>query len=116
MNFALVYIVNRFFHRLLEFFHHWYIDGSRNLGHRFLNFFEQLDQTFALKVTLKYFFHPLYGDYSIVGRILGFVFRSGRIALALVVYGILIPIFGAVYLLWLALPILIFFNAFINFS
>jgi hypothetical protein len=77
--------------------------------HRFVSFFENLDQTFALRVTLRYFWKPLYGDYTIVGRILGFFFRSGRIMLAVVIYIICAVFMLAIYLAWLALPFAILF-------
>ena len=86
MNFALVYIINRFFYRVFDFFHHWYVRASRTIAHTFISFLEWLDETFALKITLQHFFEPLYKDYSILGRILGVIFRTGRIILATLVY------------------------------
>mgnify|MGYP001598281159 CR=1 FL=1 len=104
MNFALTHLIQRFFYRILDFFHHWYHDAVRVFNHFVLSCYERLDQTFALRITLKYFFKPLYKDYTIVGRILGVIFRSGRIFLGLIVYGFFGLVFLGFYLLWLALP------------
>lgn len=112
MNFSLVYLGNRFFYRLFDFFHHWYIDGSKVFFHHFISFLERLDRRFAVKVTLRYFFQPLYKDYSIVGRILGVIFRSGRIIIGTVAYLFIAVIFLAIYLLWLLAPVIIIFYVF----
>jgi len=107
MSFAPLYLVNRFFFRIADFFHHWYIDGSRNILQRCVALFGRMDQTFAVRITLRYFWKPLYGDYTIMGHILGFFFRCGRVLIGGLVYifsGILM--LGA-YLAWLALPFLI---------
>jgi hypothetical protein len=107
MDFALVFVVRRFLYRIEDFFHHWYVHGIRRIAHGFIEYLSQLDQTFALKVTIRYFFQPLYKDYSIVGRILGIVFRSGRILIGGVLYGVVGVIFLAVVVLWAAIPIVV---------
>ena len=112
MDFALTYLVRRFFYRVIDFFHHWYADASKYLFHRFFLFLEGLDQTFALRITLKHFFQPLYKDYTGVGRILGIFFRSIRIILGTAVYALIAAVFFAFYLLWLAAPVAALFYAF----
>ena len=107
MDFALTYLPRRAVERLWDFFHHWYIDGSRYLLHSFFSLLESLDQTFAVRVTLEHFFEPLYKDYSIVGRILGPIFRSVRVTIGSVVYLFLAAIFFCTYLVWLAIPIVL---------
>lgn len=109
MSFAPLYLLNRLFFRISDFFHHWYLDGSRAILHRFVSAFESLDQTFALRVTLRYFWKPLYGDYTIVGHIFGFFFRSGRILIAVFIYILLGLIAVALYIAWLVLPFAILF-------
>jgi hypothetical protein len=115
MAFAPVYLLYRFFYRLYDFFHHWYVDGSKLIFGYVINLFEGLDQTFALKITVKHFFQPLYKDYSPVGRILGVFFRSGRIIVGFFVYLLLGIAFAAIYLFWIAIPITVMFYAADNF-
>jgi len=114
MNLAPVYLVRRFFYYVFNFFHHWYFHGSRNLARYFLSVFEGADKTFAVKITLKYFFQPLYKDYSAVGRILGVFFRSMRILMGLGVYAFLAAIFLGVYLVWILIPLVLIANIFLN--
>lgn len=69
------------------------------------------DRSFAVGVTLRHFFEPLYKDYSIVGRILGIVFRSARVAIGGVCYLFLALVFALAYVIWLAIPAVIIFYA-----
>lgn len=109
MSFAPVYLAYRFFYHIIRFFHHWYRDGSRAMFHYFLRTLGKLEGTFALSLTARYFFHPLYQDFSVVGRIVGIFFRSGRILIGLFVYALLAAFFVLVYLAWILLiPILVF--------
>ncbi|KKW16877.1 MAG: hypothetical protein UY56_C0008G0020 [Parcubacteria group bacterium GW2011_GWA1_50_14] len=109
MSFAPAYLVYRFLYHILRFFHHWYRDGSRVLFHYFLRAFGKLEGVFALSLTARYFFHPLYQDFSIVGRIVGIFFRSGRILIGLFVYALLAVFFVLIYLAWILLiPLLVF--------
>lgn len=103
-NFALVYIVQQFFLRIWDFLYHWYAEGTRAIWHRFLKIFFQWDQTFALRVTIRHLFEPLYKDYTVIGWILGPTFRVGRIIIAAAAYAFLIAIFAALMAAWLALP------------
>ena len=111
MQFSVIYILNRFIYRLGDFFHNWYIHGSRNFTHRFVSVLEEIDRTVALKVTLRYFFQPLYKDYTVVGRILGVIFRSGRVLIGFAVYAALTVVFLLIYGVWLVLPPAILFYA-----
>jgi hypothetical protein len=104
MDFAPIYLIQRFFYRIGDFFHHWYIDGSRAIGNQFMVTLAATDQSFAVKITLRHFFEPLYKDYSIIGRILGVIFRTGRIILGGVVYLLIFAAFATAYIIWLAIP------------
>ncbi len=111
MDFSLVYLVQRFFYRFFDFFHHWYVDGSRAFGRAFITSLAEVDKTVAIKITLRYFFQPLYKDYTVIGRILGIIFRSCRLLIGAVVYLILIATFLAAYLAWLLIPAAVLFYA-----
>ena len=110
MNLAPIYIIRRFFYYVLNFFHHWYFHASKVVGHYFLTALERADKVFAIKITLRYLFQPLYKDYSFVGRILGFFFRSCRILIGLIAYVLMGSIFLILYLAWLVLPLALIFN------
>jgi hypothetical protein len=111
MDFAAVYLAQRFFYRIFDFFHHWYIDGSRAIGRSFMATLEATDQSLALKVTVRHFFEPLYKDYTVIGRILGVIFRTGRVIIGLVSYLFLAAVFLLAYFVWISIPFLIFYYA-----
>lgn len=111
MDFSVVYLARRLAYRFLDFFHHWYVDGSRAIGRRFMATMTAVDQSLAIAITLRHFFEPLYKDYSVVGRILGIVFRTGRVLVGGVLYLFLALVFAAAYLAWLAVPAVILFYA-----
>ena len=112
MGFAPLYLLNRFFFRLTDFFHHWYLSGSRAIGRRFVVFLEDMDSVLALRATARNFFRPLYGDYSGVGRVLGVVFRTGRILIALLLYIFCTLLFAVMYAAWLLLPFIPLYMAY----
>lgn len=111
---SLVYIVRRFFFCIYNFFHHWYVDGSRAIGRRFMAAMTRADQTLAVAITLRHFFEPLYKDYSVVGRIMGIIFRTFRVIIGSAIYVVLAAAFAAVYIVWLAIPAVIIFYALTN--
>ena len=95
------------FSAIIEFFHHWYVDGSRLIFHRFIMILEQTDGVLAFRVTLKHIFEPLYGDYTVIGRTVGFVFRFLRLLVGLLIYCVFAGMFLTFYLVWLMLPLAI---------
>jgi|SRR5581483_11141812 len=109
MEFAPIYLIQRFFYRIGDFFHHWYVDGSRAIGDQCMLSLAGADESFAIAITLRHFFEPLYKDYSAVGRVLGVIFRTGRIIVGSVVYLFIIVFFAIVYAVWLAIPPAILF-------
>ena len=111
MDFSIVYLAWRLLYRFLDFFHHWYVDGSRAFGRRFMATLTAADRSFAVAITMRHFFEPLYKDYSVIGRILGVVFRSARVVIGAVFYAVLALAFALAYLAWLAIPAIIIFYA-----
>src|SRR3989344_5038536 len=110
MAFAVLYLVRHFFFHIAEFFRHWYANTFRIIGHWLMNNLEWLDQTLALRVTLRHLFDPLYGDYTITGRIIGPMFRVVRILIALILYPVLMSIAIAAYVVWAFIPLFLFIN------
>ena len=104
MDFSIVYLTWRLLYCFLDFFHHWYVDGSRTFGRHFMTTLTAADRSLAVAITLRHFFEPLYKDYSVVGRIIGIVFRAGRIFIGGVIYLVIAIAFVVVYLFWLAIP------------
>jgi len=109
---ALVYLIQRFFYRIIEFLRHWYVKSLRYYSDFCLNVFERLDRFFAWRITLRNILKPLYGDYSIIGYVMGFIFRSARFILASLIYLFLFVVSVAAYLIWVFLPVVLVLKAF----
>lgn len=112
MILALSYLTQRFFYRLIEFLRHWYVKSVRIYSHFVLNQLERLDYRLAWKITLKNLFQPLYKDYSVIGYILGFLFRSFRLLFASFIYAAIFSVAAVFYLLWLSVPIFLVYKIF----
>ena len=103
--YTLSFLAQRFVLRCLAFIRHWYKDGSCRFLESWSSVAGSLEQLIAVRITLKNFFKPLYQDYSIIGRIIGPVFRLIRVLFGLLVHAIVIILFFAVYLVWLCIPV-----------
>ncbi len=114
MNFAVPYIIGRFFYRMGEFLRHWYVKSARMYTDYVFGLLRRMDRTLAWRITLKYLFRPLYGDYSFIGRVLGFIFRLFRLIVGGVIYLFVFAVAIFAYLVWIfLLPYLVlrtFFN------
>ena len=77
---------------------------------------ENLDKTFAITLNLRYFFAPLYKDYSIMGRILGIIFRTIRIIIGTIIYFFISILFLGIVLFWIFLLPLILILVFTNYK
>lgn len=77
---------------------------------RLLNVLEKLDKIFAIRITIRHWLKPLYQDRTIVGYVLGFIFRSLRILLAAFFYILIFLIGCLIYFLWALLPLFLIYK------
>jgi len=106
------YLIYRFFTAVYQFFYDWYVGGFYAFWRRIYVIFKSWDRFIAFRPTLRHWFQPLYQDYTVLGYILGFIFRTGRIIVG--GSGTLV-IFGAsavVYFIWAAIPVYFFVKIF----
>src|SRR3989344_355873 len=113
-NISLVYLLKHLGRRVLDFFRHWYIDGFLKISDLALAALERLDRIFALRITAKNWLQPLYQDYSVIGYLWGFIFRSLRIFVGLSVYFIFFILFLTLLLFWDLIPIYTLYQIFVN--
>lgn len=111
MLLAITYLIKRFFYRIWQFLVHWYGRGFLIFWEKTFALFSSIDQTIALKITLRYFFEPLYRDYTTLGRMLGIIFRSGRVIVGAATYGLLGLFAAALYVVWALLPLYVLSHA-----
>jgi hypothetical protein len=100
-----VYLGERFLFRIADFLRHWYWGSARVYFNFILDRFHGLDRVLAFRITLRHLFEPLYGDYTLIGRLVGLPLRLLRLAVAGLVYLVLGGAAILVYLAWLVLPV-----------
>jgi len=105
-----IYFLNHSIFRIKEFLRHWYINSFFVYSQFIVSFLEKIDRFFAFKITWRYLFQPLYQDMTILGHILGFIFRLQRLLTGGLVYLAIILTAAAFYLIWLALPVYIIYK------
>ena len=105
MSFSLIYLAHRLLYSIWSFVYNWYVGSLYVIGHGVSSSAAAVQRSFAVTITLKNLFQPLYQDATILGHILGFIFRflrlimGGLVLLAVYAFGLV------VYLLWAVVPI-----------
>ena len=106
------YLAQYFAYRIKAFFHHWYIDAFFVFSRHYLSVLREFDRILAWRVTLKNIFRPLYGDYSAIGYIFGFIFRLFRLIVGSFVYVCIFALAAVVCLAWFLIPAFVVFKIF----
>lgn len=104
MSFAPAYLIYRAAYTAFAFLKHWYIDSFFAMDRTMRIIYARLDRTIALRITLRNLFQPLYQDYTYLGYLLGFLFRSVRLAVGGALYGAIFILSIAIFAVWLAIP------------
>lgn len=107
MDIFLIYLFDRFIYRISHFMRHWYVDSFMHYSRFVIARLEDMDQTIALKVTWRNLFQPMYQERNIIGYTLGFIFRSIRLVIGGMLYGVVIVAAAAAFLLWAGIPVYI---------
>ena len=102
---VLSYIFKEIFHQGVCFLERWYLRRSAWFWAKVVDLLQLLDKRLAVLINFRMLFQPLYGDYSLAGRVLGPVFRLWRIVFGGILYLALLLLAGAVWFLYtLAIP------------
>jgi hypothetical protein len=106
------YLVGRALYRVKLFLADWFLGGFRIVSRMTVNMLESLDRRWAVLITFRNIFQPLYQDHTFTGRILGFIFRTIRIAIGLALY-VIVFVGGVIaYILWATIPLYILYWGF----
>jgi hypothetical protein len=102
-----VFIVQSFFLRLFLFFKHWYLNGFFFSVKKTIAVLAFFDSFFAVKITALNIFQPLFQDYTLLGRLIGFPLRIILLLLGLSLYLVIISFSALLFLIWSSIPVLI---------
>jgi len=103
-RFSLFYLISSALKRIKIFLKDWYVNSFVAFWDFLLKTLNRLDKTLAIKVTFRHWLEPLYQDRTIVGYILGFIFRTLRIAIAAVIYLVVAAFVFFCYFVWAMTP------------
>ena len=113
----LEYFINlpiKFIKGINQFLWFWYVQSSKDFWHREVAFLKQIERDIGVMINLKLILQPIFGDYSYMGRIIGPVFRLGRVLAGTIIMVASIFIVILIYLLWIILPPLAFLMVMLN--
>ncbi len=97
-----------------KFVFKWYLTDSKTYWDGVISFIKFMDRDLGLVANIYNWTSPLYGDYSLIGKAIGPIFRTFRIILSAFAYLGIIIIAFFLYVLWLALPLGILAMIFLN--
>lgn len=90
----------------LAFLYWWLFTKPKNIVITMYRMLTILNNQLSLTLNLKLLFVPIYGDYSIVGRLVGIVFRLMSIVSGLLVFTTILAIAIIVPLAWIFIPLI----------
>lgn len=95
-------------------FYFWYFTSSKDFWHKEIGFLKQIERDIGVIINLKLIFQPIFGDYTYAGRIIGPIFRLGRVLIGFVIMLVSIFVVILIYLIWIILPPLALLMVFLN--
>ena len=91
---------------MLQLVRFWYLQSPIAVYNSLLRTLNLMESTFAIQATIKNLGKPLFQDYTLQGRFIGFILRLVRIGAGIVAYSVISIIYLFGYLIWLLFPLI----------
>jgi hypothetical protein len=91
---------------IFDFFYFWYVTSSRDFWRREISFIRREEHDIGILINLKLLTQPIFGDYTVMGKLIGPVFRLGRVLFGALIILLSFAAIIIVYIIWLLLPLL----------
>ena len=101
---------------LLNYLNWYFIFVPKYLLSILFRYINYIDDRFAITIMASYFFVPLFGDTSLVGFVLGFVFRLIRILTGVFVLFVFLINYLIVLVFWLVAPAVFLYHGYLYFT
>jgi hypothetical protein len=88
-------------------FYDWFVALPWWFSQVMVRVLRRIDNEFALMVTVRNLFTPLYGDKTVFAYVVGTPLRLGRIVISLFIYSCIVCVFAGLIIMWWAIPALI---------
>ncbi|MFA6097600.1 MAG: hypothetical protein WC788_08330 [Candidatus Paceibacterota bacterium] len=99
---------------VLNFFYIWYVQGTIDFWNKEAAFLRGVERDVGFIVHIKHITEPLFGDYDLTGRAIGFFFRIGFILFGFLVTATSVVFVVCLYLVWIIVPPITFWMTFVN--
>jgi hypothetical protein len=99
---------------IMNFFRFWYVESSKDFWNKEISFIRGIERDIGVIINLKLLFQPIFGDYSYMGRVIGPIFRLGRVLVGFAIMAVSIFALIIIYLIWIILPPLAFLMIILN--
>ena len=88
----------------------WYSKGIKKTLLFVLRQVKERSEDLALKILIVNLFKPMYGDYSLSGRVISFFARIVHLTIRLILMLIWLALMLVLFTAWLAIPVLVIYQ------
>ena len=107
---ALIYMMrNIMYNRATEFIFWWLVKFPKRLFNIFKNFLFLANNELSFFLTIRLLFTPLFGDYTVVGRAMGFMYRTVKLLLSIPILTFLVLVTFTAPVLWYFMPLVLIY-------
>ena len=104
---VIVYLLKNALFVFTSFFRRWYVGGFSFIYGHTLKFIHALEHKFAVRANMYFWLRPMYQDRTIVGYVFGFLFRTIKIIIGIILYGFFIICGVFIYIAWVLVPVIL---------
>lgn len=98
---------------LIDFLDFWFYHFPQRMIRSFFDFVYYTDKFFTLRANIRNFTKPLFGDYSPIGYVISFIYRSFKIITGCLIYFLVFCGYCIFIISWLLLPVFLLIYGFL---
>jgi len=92
-----------------DFLYFWYIKNAKDSLKKKMNFVKGVERDLGIIINLKMITQPIYGDYTLAGKLIGPILRLGRVLFGCLLVFVAFVFTMIIYTVYLLLPIVVSF-------
>ncbi len=88
----------------------WFITIPRKIALVIKRIMQMLNKQLSFTINVRLLFTPLFGDYTVIGRFIGFVIRIFEIFFGIFIMGAMAILYPILPLVWLVFPVIVYYE------
>lgn len=92
-----------------DFLYFWYIKNAKESLKKKMRFVKGVERDLGIIINLKMITQPIYGDYTLAGKLIGPILRLGRVIFGCLLMSLSFIFVTIAYVIYLLLPIVVSF-------